>query len=432
MDIDDARDDIMKLYDQLSSQGFRTLGVAYKDMDVTSHISKDDEKDMTFIGVIVLYDPPKPGVMEAIESLRKMGVSLKVITGDNRLVAAYINRTVCMSKEQLESNDQSCNRVVTGSELNQMSDAALIRIISDVNVFAEVEPNQKERIILHMKKAGNVVGYMGDGINDGPALHAADVGISVDSAVDVAKEAAQIVLLEKDLGVLAKGVKEGRTTFANTLKYVFMATSANFGNMFSMAGASLLLPFLPLLPKQILLTNLMTDLPEMTIATDTVDPELVDRPRRWNIDFIRKFMITFGLLSSIFDFMTFGVLIFVLHASEGSIPDGLVHGIRRLCVHDRAGDTYAQAILYQPAEPLFVCRHDARYRHRRRAAVHAASRDIRLPAATAVVHTGHVLYRRRIRVHGRSHKKAVLSFREILDERYDLKSYVYSAPTAAR
>jgi Mg2+-importing ATPase len=251
-----------------------------------------------------------------------MGVTLKVITGDNRLVAAYINRTVCMSKEELACNDQSCSRVVTGSELNLMSDAALISIIKDVNVFAEVEPNQKERIILHMKRAGNVVGYMGDGINDGPALHEADVGISVDSAVDVAKEAAQIVLMEKDLGVLAKGVQEGRTTFANTLKYVFMATSANFGNMFSMAGASLLLPFLPLLPKQILLTNLMTDLPEMTIATDTVDVELVDRPRRWNIDFIKKFMITFGLLSSIFDFMTFGVLIFLLHASAGQFRTG--------------------------------------------------------------------------------------------------------------
>ncbi len=322
VDIDEARDDVMKLFDQLSSQGFRTLGVAYREMDVTSRITKDDEKDMTFIGVIVLYDPPKPGVMDAIESLRKMGVSLKIITGDNRLVASYINRTVCMTKEQLASGDQSCNRVVTGSELNLMSDAALISIVNKVNVFAEVEPSQKERIILHMKRAGNVVGYMGDGINDGPALHAADVGISVDTAVDVAKEAAQIVLLEKDLGVLAKGVKEGRTTFANTLKYVFMATSANFGNMFSMAGASLLLPFLPLLPKQILLTNLMTDLPEMTIATDSVDEELVDRPRRWNIDFIRKFMITFGILSSVFDFMTFGVLIFVLHASTNQFRTG--------------------------------------------------------------------------------------------------------------
>jgi Mg2+-importing ATPase len=194
--------------------------------------------------------------------------------------------------------------------------------VVDVDVFAEIEPNQKERIILALKKAGNVVGYMGDGINDASALHAADVGISVESAVDVAKEAADIVLLEKDLGVLVHGVREGRTTFANTLKYVFMATSANFGNMFSMAGVSLFLPFLPLLPKQILLTNLMTDFPEMTIATDRVDSEMVDHPRRWDIKAIRKFMITFGLVSSVFDYLTFGVLLFILHATQDQFRTG--------------------------------------------------------------------------------------------------------------
>ncbi len=315
VDISEARDDLLKLYDRLSGQGFRTLGIAYRDMDITSRISKDDETSMTFIGLIVLYDPPKPGVVDAIHSLQKLGIAMKVVTGDNKLVAAYVNRTVCMSDESLIGTDVCGTLVLTGADLNKMSDDALMAMIKDVNVFAEVEPNQKERIILAMKKAGNVVGYMGDGINDGPALHAADVGISVDSAVDVAKEAAQIVLLEKDLGVLAKGVKEGRITFANTIKYVFMATSANFGTMFSMAGASLLLSYLPLLPKQILLTNLMTDFPELTIATDTVDPELVDRPRRWNIDFIKKFMIVFGILSSVFDFLTFGVLLFVLNAN---------------------------------------------------------------------------------------------------------------------
>ena len=193
---------------------------------------------------------------------------------------------------------------------------------SDVDVFAEIEPNQKERIILALRKAGNVVGYMGDGINDASALHAADVGISVESAVDVAKEAADIVLLEKDLGVLVQGVREGRTTFANTLKYVFMATSANFGNMFSMAGVSLFLPFLPLLPKQILLTNLLTDFPEMTIATDRVDSEMVDHPRRWDIKAIRKFMITFGLVSSVFDYLTFGALLLILHATQDQFRTG--------------------------------------------------------------------------------------------------------------
>jgi P-type Mg2+ transporter len=199
---------------------------------------------------------------------------------------------------------------------------ALLKHLVDVDVFAEIEPNQKERIILALKKAGNVVGYMGDGINDASALHAADVGISVESAVDVAKGAADIVLLEKDLDVLVQGVREGRTTFANTLKYVFMATSANFGNMFSMAGVSLFLPFLPLLPKQILLTNLMTDFPEMTIATDRVDAEMVDHPRRWDIKAIRKFMFTFGLVSSVFDYLTFGVLLFILHATQDQFRTG--------------------------------------------------------------------------------------------------------------
>src|SRR5512144_1266055 len=203
-----------------------------------------------------------------------------------------------------------------------MSDGALLKQVVGVDVFAEIEPNQKERIILALRKAGNVVGYMGDGINDASALHSADVGISVESAVDVAKEAADIVLLEKDLGVLVHGVREGRTTFANTLKYVSMATSANFGNMFSMAGVSLFLPFLPLLPKQILLTNLLTDFPEMTIATDRVNSEMVDYPRRWDIKAIRKFMITFGLVSSVFDYLTFGVLLLILQATRDQFRTG--------------------------------------------------------------------------------------------------------------
>jgi Mg2+-importing ATPase len=237
---------------------------------------------------------------------------LKIITGDNRLLAANVSQQV----ELLNPH------ILTGGDLHQMSDEALLKRVNDVDVFAEVEPNHKERVILALKKAGHVVGYMGDGINDASALHTADVGISVDSAVDVAKEAADIVLLEKDLNVLVQGVREGRTTFANTLKYVFMASSANFGNMFSMAGASLFLPFLPLLPKQILLTNLLTDFPEMTIATDSVDRELVEKPRRWNIQFIRNFMLTFGILSSVFDYLTFGVLLLILHATTDQFRTG--------------------------------------------------------------------------------------------------------------
>jgi Mg2+-importing ATPase len=191
-----------------------------------------------------------------------------------------------------------------------------------VDVFAEIEPSQKERLIHALRRAGHVVGYLGDGINDAPALHAADVGLSVQGAVDVAKEAADIVLLEPDLAVLLAGIREGRRTFANTLKYVFMATSANFGNMFSMAGASLLLPFLPLLPKQILLTNLLTDLPEMTIATDRVDPDWIERPHRWSLPFIRRFMVTFGLVSSVFDYLTFAALLWVLKADAAQFRTG--------------------------------------------------------------------------------------------------------------
>jgi len=267
---------------------------------------------MTFVGFLVFFDPPKPGIGDTIGHLGRLGVTLKMITGDNRLVAAHAGRQVGLANA----------RVLAGPELHRMSDEALLAQVGGVDIFAEVEPNEKERLIVALKKAGNVVGYMGDGINDASALHAADVGISVDSAVDVAKEAADIVLLEKDLEVLVQGVREGRTTFANTLKYVFMATSANFGNMFSMAGASLFLSFLPLLPKQILLTNLMTDFPEMTIATDSVDAEMVQGPRRWDIRFIRDFMMSFGLVSSVFDYLTFGVLLLVLRASVDQFRTG--------------------------------------------------------------------------------------------------------------
>ncbi len=291
-------------FQALSRQGFRILGVAYKEMTEAS-ISKNSEIAMVLLGFLVLYDPPKPDAAQSVKDLKRLGVSLKIITGDNRLVAASVAGQVGLQAD----------RLITGADLQKMSDEALLHRVRRTQVFAEVEPNQKERIILALRKTGRVVGYMGDGINDASALHAADVGLSVDTAVDVAKEAADIVLLEKDLGVLVRGVKEGRGTFANTLKYVFMATSANFGNMFSMAGASLFLPFLPLLPTQILLTNLLTDFPEMTIATDRVDQELVDRPHRWSIAFIRKFMLVFGLLSSVFDYLTFGVLLFILKAT---------------------------------------------------------------------------------------------------------------------
>jgi len=303
---------IRQQFQDLNRQGLRTLGLASREMGHTAHIDKGHEAEMTFLGLLVFADPVRPGMAETIASLRQLGVSLKIITGDHRLVASHVSQQVGMDHQ----------RLLTGQDLRQMTDDALLHSVNDIDVFAEVEPNQKDRLILALKRSGNVVGYIGDGINDAPALHAADVGISVESAVDVAKDAADIVLLEKNLAVLIQGVREGRTAFANTLKYVFMATSANFGNMFSMAGASLFLPFLPLLPKQILLTNLLTDIPEMTIATDSVDRELIDQPRRWDIAFIRKFMLTFGLVSSVFDYLTFGALLFILQASPEQFRTG--------------------------------------------------------------------------------------------------------------
>lgn len=311
--INDVRKRVEELYEGFSRDGLRTLGVAYDPLPAKTKPDKSTEKDLTFLGFLLLADPPKADAASAIKSLAELGVEFKMITGDNELVATSVMR---------EMGREGDIDVLTGSEVGRLTDEALMHRASEVEIFAELEPNQKERVLLALRKAGNVVGYLGDGINDAPALRAADVGLSVDTATDVAKDAAHIVLLKKDFKVLAAGVREGRTTFANTLKYVFMAVSANFGNMFSMAGASLILPFLPLLPKQILLTNLLTDFPEMTISTDTVDHELTEVPRRWDIKFIRHFMIVFGLLSSVFDYATFGVLLFVLHATTVQFRTG--------------------------------------------------------------------------------------------------------------
>jgi Mg2+-importing ATPase len=212
--------------------------------------------------------------------------------------------------------------VLTGRELNNLRDEALWHLAERTTLFAEVDPNQKERIILALQKTRHVVGYMGDGINDAPALHAADVGISVDTAVDVAKEAADFVLLKKDLAILREGIDEGRVTFANTIKYILIAISGNFGNMFSMAGASMFLPFLPMLAPQILLENFLSDIPLTTIAGDKVDPEMMEKPRRWNTKFIRNYMVLFGLVSSIFDVLTFGTLLFIFRASPDEFRTG--------------------------------------------------------------------------------------------------------------
>lgn len=305
--------EIHRKYQDWSQQGFRLLGISIKEVEQqTEPFHPQDESGMVFWGFLLFFDPPKAGVKETIQELERSGVRLKIITGDNRLVALHAAQSVGLP-------DFS---ILTGSQINEIHNEALPLAAANTSIFAEVDPNQKERIILALKRNGFVVGYMGDGINDAPSLHSADVGISVQNAVDVAKDAADFVLLQQDLAVLKRGIILGRKNFANTLKYIFMATSANFGNMFSMAGASLFLPFLPMLPKQILLINFLTDLPEMTISSDNVDQTFLESPHRWNINFIKKFMLVFGPLSSVFDFITFSLLIWGLKANQAEFHTG--------------------------------------------------------------------------------------------------------------
>ncbi|MEO6903526.1 MAG: HAD-IC family P-type ATPase, partial [Bacteroidia bacterium] len=290
---------------EFSKNGFRTIGVCFKDVTDDPLINKDDENQMTFLGFILLNDPPKEGIAQVIAELKSKGVNLKIITGDNVLIAENIAKQIGVSPDS----------IISGSELLKLTDEALFSRVDDIDVFAETEPSQKERIIRALQQRGHVVGYLGDGINDASALKVADVGISVNTAVDVAKESADMILLEKELSVISEGITEGRKTYLNTLKYILIAVSANFGNMFSMAGASLLLPFLPLLPSQILLTNFLSDLPALAIASDNVDEEMLQKPRKWDIKLIRRFMIIFGLESSIFDFITFGALMIYFKSS---------------------------------------------------------------------------------------------------------------------
>jgi len=294
-----------KLFAEWSAQGYRTLGLATKRLPLKDHYGREEEEALIFTGFLLFFDPPKEGIKETLSALAQRGVSLKVITGDNRLVAAHLAESIGLRSA----------RTLTGSELNDLRDEALWRIAEQTDLFVEVDPTQKERIIRALRKTGHVVGYLGDGINDASALRAADVGISVDQAVDVAKESADFILLEHDLKVLLQGIAQGRRIFANTMKYISITTSANFGNMVSMAAASFFMPFLPLLAKQILLNNFLSDLPAMCIAGDSVDPEMVAKPRRWEIRTIRRFMIVFGLVSSAFDFLTFGTLLWLFNAS---------------------------------------------------------------------------------------------------------------------
>lgn len=308
----EVRNEFTERFEAWSENGFRVLGVAQKGLGAANEVTRHSENDMTFEGFLLFLDPPKKDAGKAIKALADLRVGLKIITGDNRYVARHVADAVGMSVEGM----------LTGAELADLGDEALMHRATHTTLFVEVDPNQKERIIRALQKMGHVVGYMGDGINDAPALHDADVGISVDGAVDVAREAADFVLLKSGLDILERGIMEGRVTFANSLKYIFTTTSANFGNMFSMAGASLFLPFLPLLAKQILLNNFLSDIPAIAIASDNVDPEYIATPHRWDVKFIRNFMIVFGFVSSVFDFITFGLLLILVRAAEAEFQTG--------------------------------------------------------------------------------------------------------------
>jgi len=304
---DEVRKRIESRYVELSAEGYRVLAVAYKRLREDKPVyTAGDEKEMVFLGFIAFLDPPKETAKETIQLLKNASIELKILTGDNELVT----RKIC------EYLGFEIKGVVTGSEIAQMDDDALARVVEEANVFCRVTPAQKDRIINALKNNGHVVGFLGDGINDAPSLKTADVGISVENAVDVTKESADIILLENDLRVLHDGVIEGRKTFGNTMKYIMMGVSSNFGNMFSVAGASLFLPFLPMLPIQILLNNLLYDLSQTTIPTDEVDPEYIEKPKRWDIQFIRLFMVFLGPVSSLFDFLTFFIMLFIFNASE--------------------------------------------------------------------------------------------------------------------
>jgi Mg2+-importing ATPase len=305
--------DLKEEYDRLSADGFRVLAIAYKDIDTKREVySKEDEKDLVLKGYVAFLDPPKPSARRAIMALKKLGIEFKVLTGDNELVTKKICGDVGLDIKGL----------VTGEQVEKLSDAELKDLVGKTTVFARLAPLQKERVIHLLHENKHIVGYLGDGINDAPALKASDVGISVNNAVDIAKESADIILLKKSLMVLEDGVKEGRKTFGNIIKYIKMGSSSNFGNMFSMTGGSMFLPFLPMLPIQILLNNFLYDLSQVAIPTDAVDKEYLLKPRPWDVEKIKKFTIIIGPISSIFDFATYGVMLFVFHADAALFHTG--------------------------------------------------------------------------------------------------------------
>lgn len=310
---DAARTRAAKVFEGLSAGGFRALGVAWRELEPDRKgATVADESNLVFAGFVVFSDPPKASAGPAIAALVSKGVRVKILSGDNEHVTQHVCTELSIPVTGL----------LTGSEIEALGDEALSAKLEETNLFCRVTPVQKNRIILGLRRRGHVVGYLGDGINDAPSLHTADVGISVDSAVDVAKDAADIILLEQDLAVLERGVTEGRRAFGNIMKFIMMAMSSNFGNMFSMAGATLILPFLPMLPVQILLNNLLYAISEMPIPLDEVDREITARPEHWDMRFIRDFMLVLGPVSSVFDFLTFGLLLLVFHADEALFQTG--------------------------------------------------------------------------------------------------------------
>jgi Mg2+-importing ATPase len=308
--ITDVQKAINDKFYSLSELGYRILAVASRSIERKASYSVEDEKDLALMGFLIFTDPPKKDAHDAINKLNEMGVAVKILTGDNELVA----KTICEDLKIL------VKKVVCGSDLMQMNWNEIRAIVEESTIFARITPEQKLDIIKALKANKHVVGFLGDGVNDAPALFEADVGISVDTAVDVAKEAADIVLLEKDLLVLANGINEGRKIFGNTIKYILMGTSSNFGNMFSAAAASVFLPFQPMLASQILFMNLLYDISNMTLPTDNVDDEYVKSPKRWDMGFVRKYTLFFGPFSSLYDFLTFGIMLFVFSASAAALP----------------------------------------------------------------------------------------------------------------
>ena len=303
--LDDARRARLQAwFRERGEQGFRVLAVATRRVPAATHFGHDDERGMCLQGFLLFVDPPKAGARRAVRDLAALGIRTKVISGDNRHVSAHLARAIGLDPEGM----------LTGQQLASLRDEALWHLAAKTDLFVEVDPQQKERIVRALQHSGHVVGYLGDGINDAPALHAADVGISVDGAVEVARDSADIVLLRPDLDVLRVGIEEGRRSFANTLKYITITTSANFGNMVSMALASPFLPFLPLAAKQILLNNFVSDLPSIAISTDAVDADATRRAQRWDVREVRSFMIVFGLVSTVFDLLTFALLRVVFDA----------------------------------------------------------------------------------------------------------------------